>query len=92
MSKGTMTAMVLGVVMAVAGLVLTILLRSAVWQVIQGIFGPLLLLGGALICAIAYSEYQAAKEMERLTAQTQTQAVTSAPSTPSSEQSTPPQS
>lgn len=93
-SKGTMMATVLGVVLAVVGLVLTILLHSAVWLVIKGVIGPLLLLGGVLICAIAYSEYQAAKEMERLTAQAQTQPVSATPTTPtpSSEQSTPPQS
>jgi hypothetical protein len=31
----------------------------------------MLALGGLLVIAIAWSEYQAAKEMERLTAQTQ---------------------
>ncbi|MFA0749921.1 MAG: hypothetical protein SLRJCFUN_000324 [Candidatus Fervidibacter sp.] len=95
MSKGTMLAMVLGVVFIAVGAVLTIVWRGDVWLVLKGILGPLLLLGGALVCAIAYSEYQAAKEMERLTAQTQTQTAPPtqpATTTPSSEQTPPSQS
>jgi uncharacterized membrane protein YidH (DUF202 family) len=95
MSKGTMLAMVLGIVSIAVGVVLTIVWHEDVWRVIKGVLGPLFLLGGLLVCAIAYSEYQAAKEMERLTAQTQTQTAPPtqpATTTPSSEQTPPSQS
>jgi len=95
MSKGTMLAMVLGVVSIAVGVVLTIVWRGDVWMVIKGVLGPLFLLGGLLVCAIAYSEYQAAKEMERLTAQAQTQTAAPTqptPSPPPTEQTPPSQS
>jgi hypothetical protein len=40
MSKGTMLAMVLGVVSIAVGVVLTIVWRWDVWMVIKGVLGP----------------------------------------------------
>ncbi|MCS7192208.1 MAG: hypothetical protein NZ937_04400 [Armatimonadetes bacterium] len=71
MSKGTMIAFLLGIVFVIVGIVLLIVWWDKFLEVLMGTLGPMLVLGGALVVAIAWSEYQAAKEMERLTAQTQ---------------------
>ncbi|MFN3420306.1 MAG: hypothetical protein ACK40X_01095 [Armatimonadota bacterium] len=89
MSKGTAIALVLGIVFVVVGIVLLVVWWSDFTIVLKGALGPMLALGGALMIAIAWSEYQAAKEMERLTAQAQqpSQAQTQPTQTqPSSEQ------
>ncbi len=71
MSKGTMIALLLGVVAVIVGIVLVAAWWSDFLTVLKGALGPMLVLGGALVIAIAWSEYQAAKEMERLTTQAQ---------------------
>ncbi len=71
MSKGTAIALVLGIVCVIVGIVLLVVWWGDFITVLKGALGPMLALGGGLVIAIAYSEYQAAKEMERLTAQTQ---------------------
>lgn len=71
MSKGTAIALVLGVVCVIVGIVLLVVWWSDFITVLKGALGPMLALGGGLVIAIAYSEYQAAKEMERLTTQAQ---------------------
>jgi len=71
MSKGTMIALLLGVVAVIVGIVLLVVWWGDFLVVLKGALGPMLALGGLLVIAIAWSEYQAAKEMERLTAQTQ---------------------
>ncbi|MFN4179358.1 MAG: hypothetical protein ACK4I8_03525 [Armatimonadota bacterium] len=89
MSKGTAIALVLGIVFVIVGIVLLVVWWSDFITVFKGALGPMLALGGGLMIAIAWSEYQAAKEMERLTAQAQqpSQAQTQPTQTqPSSEQ------
>ena len=71
MSKGTAIALVLGIVCVIVGIVLLVVWWGDFVTVLKGALGPMLALGGGLVIAIAYSEYQAAKEMERLTAQAQ---------------------
>lgn len=71
MSKGTAIALVLGVVCVIVGIALLVVWWGDFIIVLKGALGPMLALGGGLVIAIAYSEYQAAKEMERLTAQAQ---------------------
>lgn len=71
MSKGTAIALVLGIVCVLVGIVLLIVWWADFVTVLKGALGPMLVLGGGLVIAIAWSEYQAAKEMERLTAQAQ---------------------
>lgn len=89
MSKGTAIALVLGIVSVIVGIVLLVVWWVDFLTVLRGALGPMLALGGGLVIAIAWSEYQAAKEMERLTAQAQqpSQAQTQPTQTqPSSEQ------
>jgi hypothetical protein len=89
MSKGTAIALVLGIVSVIVGIVLLVVWWPDFLTVLKGAIGPMLALGGGLVIAIAWSEYQAAKEMERLTAQAQqtSQAQTQTTQTqPSSEQ------
>ncbi len=84
MSKGTMLALLVGIVLFVVGIVLLLVWWGDFLVVLKGALGPMLALGGVLIVAIAWSEYQAAKEMERLTAQTQpTTPPPAQPTTPS---------
>jgi len=71
MSKGTAIALVVGIVCVIVGIVLLVVWWSDFLTVLKGALGPMLALGGGLVIAIAWSEYQAAKEMERLTAQVQ---------------------
>jgi hypothetical protein len=71
MSKGTMIAFLAGAVAVIVGIVLLVVWWDDFLVVLKGALGPMLALGGLLVIAIAWSEYQAAKEMERLTAQTQ---------------------
>lgn len=71
MSKGTMVALLVGIVSVIVGIALLVVWWEEFLVVLKGALGPMLALGGALVIAIAWSEYQAAKEMERLTAQTQ---------------------
>lgn len=92
MSKGTTAAMVAGGVLIIVGVILTLALIRDVWQLVKGVIGPLLLLSGGLIVAIAYSEYQAAKEMERLTAQAQVSASSSSSTQPTEPPAPPPPS
>mgnify|MGYP005847768677 CR=1 FL=1 len=73
MSKGTMVALLVGIVAVIVGIALLVVWWGEFLVVLKGALGPMLALGGALVIAIAWSEYQAAKEMERLTAQTQQQ-------------------
>lgn len=89
MSKGSAIALVLGTVSVIVGIVLLVVWWSDFIIVLKGALGPMLALGGGLVIAIAWSEYQAAKEMERLTTQAQqpSQAQTQPTQTqPSSEQ------
>jgi len=78
MSKGTAIALVMGIVCVIVGIVLLVVWREDFLTVLKGALGPMLALGGGLVIAIAYSEYQAAKEMERLTAQAQQSSQTQA--------------
>ncbi|MCX7642861.1 MAG: hypothetical protein N2116_03495 [Armatimonadetes bacterium] len=71
MSKGTAIALVLGIVCVIVGIVLLVVWWSDFVTVLKGALGPMLALGGGLVIAIAWGEYQAAKEMERLTSQAQ---------------------
>lgn len=71
MSKGTLVALVVGVLLAVLGVILTVVWFWDFWALFKGALGPMLVLGGILMALIAWSEYQAAREMERITAQTQ---------------------
>ncbi len=76
MSKGTMIALVLGIVSVIVGIALLVLWWEDFLKVLKGTLGPMLVLGGGLIIAIAWSEYQAAREMERLSTQAQQTAQT----------------
>lgn len=76
MSKGTIIALLLGAVAVIVGIVLLIVWWGDFLVVLKGALGPMLALGGGLVIVIAWSEYQAAREMERLTAQTQKAAQT----------------
>ncbi len=78
MSKGTAIALVMGIVCVIVGIVLLVVWWADFLTVLKGALGPMLALGGGLVIAIAYSEYQAAKEMERLTAQAQQSSQTQA--------------
>lgn len=71
MSKSTMAALGFGIVAFLFGLGFLYAWRQDVIVVFKGSLGPMLAIGGMLVIAIAWSEYQAAREMERLTAQTQ---------------------
>lgn len=71
MSKGTMIALLLGIVAVIVGIVLLVVWWGDFLVVLKGALGPMMALGGLLVIAIAWSEYQAAKEMEKLTAQAQ---------------------
>lgn len=73
MSKGTMVALLVGIVAVIVGIALLVVWWGDFLVVLKGALGPMLALGGALVIAIAWSEYQAAKEMERLTTQAQQQ-------------------
>lgn len=86
MSKGTMIAMLLGVVAVIVGIVLLVVWWPDFLTVLKGAIGPMLALGGALVIVIAWSEYQAAREMERLTTQAQQSTQTASQQTQSSGQ------
>ncbi|MCS7264705.1 MAG: hypothetical protein NZ805_07720 [Armatimonadetes bacterium] len=88
MSKGTMIALLLGAVSVIVGIVLLVVWWSDFLTVLKGALGPMLALGGGLVIVIAWSEYQAAREMERLTAQTQQSTQTTSQQTQSSSQQT----
>ncbi len=88
MSKGTMVALLMGIVFMVVGIILVIVWWSDVLTVVKGALGPMLALGGLLAGIIAWSEYQAAKEMERLAAQTQPTTPPPSPTPPAETQPT----
>ncbi len=71
MSKSTMAALLGGIVAVIVGIALIRAWWGSFLTVLTGSLGPMLAIGGLLVIAIAWSEYQAAREMERLTAQTQ---------------------
>ncbi len=70
MSKGTTIGLLAAVVMVVVGLGLMWAFWSQFVALFLGAIGPMLAVGGLLIGVIAWSEYQAAKEIEKLSRQT----------------------
>lgn len=72
MSKGTMVALLGGIVAVIAGVLLLVAWWGDFIVVLKGSLGPLLALGGLLVIAIGWSEHQAAREMQKLTAQAPT--------------------
>jgi len=67
--RGALVAMVVGVVCVVAGVVLIIVFRYQFMMMFKGALGPVVLLGGLLLAAIGWSEYEAAKQWQEATSQ-----------------------
>ncbi|MCS7223538.1 MAG: hypothetical protein NZ959_03095 [Armatimonadetes bacterium] len=83
MSKGTTVALLAAIVMVVVGAGLIFAFWSDFVILFKGAIGPMLALGGLLIGLIAWSEFQAAREIEKLSRQTVPPPAPAAESTPS---------
>jgi len=67
--RGALVAMVVGVICVVAGVVLIIVFWEQFKTMFWGALGPVVLLGGLLLAAIGWSEYEAAKQWQEATSQ-----------------------
>ncbi|MFA4029471.1 MAG: hypothetical protein GDYSWBUE_000469 [Candidatus Fervidibacterota bacterium] len=65
--RGAIVAMVVGIICVVAGVVLIIVCWEQFKTMFWGALGPVVLLGGLLLAAIGWSEYEAAKQWREAT-------------------------